>query len=111
MSETKPIKKKRASDTDNYDRDNNQPQLNRYDIYESAKNKYNELIKKKFPIEVSGIKVVDFGVINYENSSFHNPIEVYPIGYKALVDIPFAPPTRGRTDMRPMQVRYLYIYV
>ena len=54
----------------------------RTDIAAAAQKKFNSFVKAGLPADVESIKVVSFGVIDSENSSFHNCVEIYPIGYK-----------------------------
>jgi hypothetical protein len=57
-------------------------QLNRADIVAAAKKKYSSFIRDGLPADVDTIKVLNFGVIDSENNSFHTCVEIYPVGYK-----------------------------
>ena len=54
----------------------------RTDIAAAAQRKFNSFVRGGLPADVENIKVISFGVIDPENSSFHNCVEIYPIGYK-----------------------------
>ena len=54
----------------------------RTDVAAAAQKKFNSFMRGGLPADVENIKVVSFGVIDSEYSSFHNCVEIYPIGYK-----------------------------
>ena len=48
-----------------------------------------EAFEGKYPVSLSGIKVHSFGKVKVETSGspeFHNPVQIYPIGYKAEIE-------------------------
>jgi hypothetical protein len=57
-------------------------QPNRADIVAAAKKKYSSFMRDGLPADVDTIKVLNFGVIDSENNSFHTCVEIYPVGYK-----------------------------
>jgi hypothetical protein len=43
----------------------------------------------EYPVEIDGIRVISFGKVKVEtggSAEFHNPVQIYPIGYKAEID-------------------------
>jgi hypothetical protein len=77
--------------------------ISRDDIYNASKTVYNE-INENLPVEVDGIQVINFGVINYDNNSTFTAVDIFPIGYKAELRIPPTTAFRGRSNVRPLQV-------
>ena len=57
-------------------------QSDRAEIATSAQKKFSSFISNGLPATLGSIKVLHFGVIDFENSSFHNCVEIFPIGYK-----------------------------
>lgn len=71
----------------------------RSDVSASAKRKFEHFREEStLPLYIDEIKVISFGTINYENSTFHSSIEIHPIGYKAEIIIPAAPAVRSNTN-------------
>ncbi len=48
-----------------------------------------EALEGKYPVDLAGIRVHNFGKIKVETSGspeFHNPVQIYPVGYKAEIE-------------------------
>ena len=83
----------------------NRTYISRADIFASSQRKYNDFISyEEFPVDIDGIRVISFGAIDSENSSFHSPVEIYPVGYTAEIMIPPNPAIRGRSTQKPAKV-------
>ena len=82
--------------------------ISRSDVYASAQRKLDDLINGKgLPAYIDDIKVISFGTVDSDNSSFHNSIEIYPIGYRAEISIPASPAVRGKTSTKSTKVRII----
>ena len=58
----------------------------RAEIYSSAVKKYQSFIRGiDLPVDVDGIKVIEFGSIDSSESALHSSVEIYPIGYVAEI--------------------------
>jgi F/Y-rich N-terminus len=83
----------------------NKLHIPRADIYATSQRKFNNLIEEEgLPVMIDGIRIISFGTIDSDNSSFHSPIEIYPVGYTAELSIPALPAVRGRTPSKTSKV-------
>lgn len=83
----------------------NKLHIPRADIYATSQRKFNNLIEEEgLPVMIDGIRIINFGTIDSDNSSFHSPIEIYPVGYTAELSIPALPAVRGRTPSKTSKV-------
>ena len=80
----------------------------RADIYAASQRKYEEFVEEEgLPVLIDDIRVLDFGRIDSDNSSFHSSVEIYPIGYRAEISIPAAPAVRGPNSTKSSKVMVL----
>ena len=79
--------------------------ISRGDIFASSQRKYNDfIVYQAMPADIDGIRVISFGAIDADNSSFHSAVEIYPVGYTAEVMIPPNPAIRGRSTQKSVKV-------
>ena len=69
----------------------------RAEIYNAATKKFNSFVRNNdLPIEVDGIKVIEFGDVNSDESRLHSAVDIYPIGYDAELNLHTG--NRGRSS-------------
>lgn len=79
--------------------------ISRSDIYASAQRKLEDFMNEEgLPASIDDIRVISFGTIDSDNSSFHNSIEIYPVGYRAEISLPAAPAIRGKSSAKSTKV-------
>lgn len=87
----------------------NKLHIPRADIYAASQSNFNDLMEEEgLPVDIDGIRVLSFGVIDSDNSAFHSPVDIWPIGYTAELSIPATPALRGRSFVRSSTVILLH---